>query len=85
MARADEEVPSIDSHAKELRQGLRADGVLEESAEGLRFVRDYVFTSPSAAATALLGRAANGRIEWKDADGRTLREIQSTEVGLPVE
>jgi len=43
--------------------------------------QDYVFTSPSTAAAVVLGRSANGRIEWKDARGRTLKELQTQEVG----
>lgn len=43
------------------------------------FTRDAVFTSPSHAASVILGRNANGRIEWKDKDGRTLRDIQTSE------
>jgi len=27
----------------------------------------------------VLGRSANGRIEWKDAKGRTLKELQALE------
>jgi uncharacterized protein YndB with AHSA1/START domain len=34
----------------------------------------------STAATVVLGRSANGRVvEWKGADGRTLKEIQTAE------
>jgi hypothetical protein len=29
----------------------------------------------------VLGRSANGRVEWKAADGRTLMEIQQVEAG----
>jgi len=29
----------------------------------------------------VLGRSANGRIEWKDAQGRTLKELQQAEAG----
>jgi hypothetical protein len=31
----------------------------------------------------LLGRAANGRTEWKDADGKTLKELQTEALGQP--
>lgn len=41
--------------------------------------QDYLFTAPSTAATTLLGRTANGRIEWKTKDGRTLKELQEAE------
>jgi hypothetical protein len=39
------------------------------------------FSSPSTAAAVVLGRSANGRVEWKAADGRTLKEIQEAEAG----
>jgi len=42
-----------------------------------QFTQDYSFSSPSTA--AVLGRSANGRIEWKAADGRTLKELQEAE------
>ena len=41
-----------------------------------RLAQDYTFNSPSTAAGVLLGRSANGRIEWKDAKGRSLKESQ---------
>ena len=31
----------------------------------MRFARDQVFASPSAAAAVVVGRAANGRNDWK--------------------
>lgn len=40
--------------------------------------QDYLFASPSAAAAALLGRSANGRIESKSADGQTLKDLQNS-------
>lgn len=46
-----------------------------------RLTQDYTFNSPSTAAGVLLGRSANGRIEWSDAQGRTLKEIQEAESG----
>ena len=39
-----------------------------------KFVKDYLFSSSSAAANVILGRSANGRIEWKDEFGKTLAE-----------
>jgi len=51
-------------------------------ADGVyRFTQDYVFSSPSNAAATVLGRGANGRVEWKGADGRTLKELQEAEAG----
>lgn len=52
---------------KALHEALVRDRVLVPDPPGglLRFARDYVFASPSAAAAAVTGRTANGRIEWR--------------------
>jgi hypothetical protein len=60
----------------ELRETLIGNGVLVPDAGDYRFAQDYVFSSPSPAAAVVLGRSANGRVEWKDVQGRTLRELQ---------
>lgn len=39
------------------------------------FVKDYTFTSASAAAAVILGRSANGRREWTRLDGRTISQM----------
>lgn len=79
-----ESVPSMQQHVRgmfDLRQELIANGVLA-LAEGLyRFTQDYSFSSPSTAAAVVLGRSANGRIEWRDAQGRTLKALQEAEAG----
>ena len=79
-----ESVPSMQQHVRgmfDLRQELIANGVLA-LADGLyRFTQDYSFSSPSTAAAVVLGRSANGRIEWKDAQGRTLKALQEAEAG----
>ena len=77
-----ESVPSMQQHVRgmfDLRQELIGNGVLEVHAGGYRFTQDYVFSSPSTAAAVVLGRSANGRIEWKDAQGRTLKLLQEQE------
>lgn len=75
-----EHLPSLPEHfraAAELRQQLIANGVLQRSADHLVFSQDYAFSSPSTAGAVVLGRNVNGRVEWKDAQGRTLKELQS--------
>jgi len=80
-----ESVPSMqqDVHGMfDLRQELIANGVLA-LADGLyRFTQDYSFSSPSTAAAVVLGRSANGRIEWKNAQGRTLKALRQAELSL---
>lgn len=52
-------------------------GVLQAvDSDTLRFAKDHVFTSPSLAAALVLARSANGWIEWKYPDGRTLDEVK---------
>ena len=69
-------VPSIHTYGRELRESLVAAGVLSIEGEGLRLTQDYLFASPSLAAMVLLGRTANGRIEWKSKAGVTLKALQ---------
>jgi len=74
------EVPSATSFVTGLRAQLIAEGIIAGDGPSLRFTRDYLFNSPSAAASAVLARNANGRTEWKDAQGRTLHEIETASV-----
>ena len=78
-----DEAPSIHDYLKELRRALLAQGVFVDEGTHYRLTQDYTFNSPSTAAGVLLGRSANGRTEWKDAQGRTLKEIQEAESGEP--
>ena len=75
-------VPSMALHVRgmyDLRQELIGNGVLGLRGGLYQFTQDYSFSSPSTAAAVVLGRSANGRIEWKAADGRTLKELQEAE------
>ncbi len=60
-----------------LRLRLLEEGVLVTQGDVLIFSRDYVFSSPSAAAATVMGRTANGRVEWKTAEGLTLEEYEA--------
>jgi hypothetical protein len=73
------EVPSILPYLVELRRALVAKGVLVDAGETYRLAQDYTFNSPSTAAGVLLGRSSNGRVDWKDAKGRSLKQIQEEE------
>ncbi len=60
-----------------LRDRLLKEGILVPTGEDrVRLTRTYRFESPSAAASVLTGSSRNGRLDWKDAAGRTLRENQ---------
>lgn len=81
---AGETVPSMQQHVRgmyDLRLELISNGVLQTDNDNYRFTQDYAFKSPSTAAAVVLGRSANGRIDWKDASGKTLKELQEQEAG----
>ncbi|MBY0412187.1 MAG: GIY-YIG nuclease family protein [Burkholderiaceae bacterium] len=74
--------PSMAQHVRgmfDLRQELISNGVLALQGGLYQFTQDYSFSSPSTAAAVVLGRSANGRVEWKTVDGRTLKELQEAE------
>ena len=52
-------------------------GLFVKEGDHLRLTEDYVFLAPSTAAMVMLGRTANGRVEWKTTDGQTLKELQT--------
>ncbi|MFV0552989.1 MAG: GIY-YIG nuclease family protein [Anaerorhabdus sp.] len=51
---------------------LREDRIINKEN---KFVRDYLFSSPSRAAAMILGRNANGLTEWKNKGKKTLKEV----------
>ncbi len=78
------EVPSIHHYLSDLRKDLQSQGVMVSQGDHLAFTQDYLFNSPSTAAGAVQGRSANGRIDWKDNSGRTLKEFQEEKMGPSV-
>ncbi len=64
-----EEAPSLASNVRAYREQLRRAGKLvpAEGTANLRFSEDVAFTSPSAAAQAVMGTSRNGRTDWINA------------------
>lgn len=60
-----------------LRKTLIEEEIIIEQDEKLKFKKDYLFTSASAAAAIVMGRSANGLKEWKLMDGRILKAVES--------
>lgn len=72
-----EDFPSIAGTLDEkLRTRLIENGVMLRHNDTLIFPKDHLFPSPSMAARAVLGRRANGWMDWKSKDGRTLHELK---------
>lgn len=71
-----DEAQRLHPYLSNLRKTLVLQGILVEDGNVNRLSQDYIFSSPSNAACVLLGNHSNGRLQWKDINGRTLREIQ---------
>jgi hypothetical protein len=69
-------VKSMTESFSTLRQRLIDENVFIEQDDFLEFKDDYLFSSPSTAATIVMGRNANGLAEWKLKDGTTLKDAE---------
>jgi hypothetical protein len=72
-------VASMTQNFLNLRQQLIAKQIIIEKGEFFEFPEDYIFSSPSSAASIVMGRNANGLTEWKLKDGKTLKEFESND------
>ena len=72
----------IPEYAQKLRSRLVEDKVIEKTqGDGeYRFTEAHLFSSPSTAATIVLGTSANGRIAWKDATGQSINDITARQL-----
>jgi hypothetical protein len=61
------------------RDELVTQGILKPKEDSFEFTEDCPFQSPSGAASIVLARTANGWIEWKDQNGKTLRKVKREE------
>jgi hypothetical protein len=43
----------------------------------LVFLRDHLFTSPSAAGGVIVGGSNNGRTSWRNAEGRSINDLEA--------
>ncbi|WP_299556951.1 GIY-YIG nuclease family protein [Seonamhaeicola sp.] len=64
-----------------LRERLIKDGIILRKDDGkMVFTKNYLFTSVSAAAAVIVGYSINGRNTWKNKDGKSIKEIEKSEV-----
>lgn len=73
-------VPSITNNFVNLREKLIDEKAIIKKEDSFEFIDDYIFSSPSTAASIVLGRNANGLTEWKLKNGKSLKEYESTEI-----
>lgn len=67
------DLKSIPESIKVIRRKCRRKNKI---ADG-RITGNYLFTSPSSAASFVLGMNTNGRTDWKTEDGLTLNELEA--------
>lgn len=61
---------------KKIRKNLIDEGLVENYGSIGVLKKDMLFSSPSAAASTLVGSQCAGPISWKDSDGSTFKENQ---------
>ena len=71
-----EVVNSLLANFIKLRNRLIEENNLINKEDCYEFAEDYIFSSPSAAASIVMGRTANGFTEWKQKDGKTLKDFE---------
>lgn len=72
-------VPSMTQNFINLREKLIDEKAIVKNADSFEFTDDFIFTSPSTAASIVLGRNANGLTEWKLKTGKTLKEYETND------
>ncbi len=73
-----DETESAHEFIKAMRKSLIENEALIMDGDKYRLTLDYRFGSPSTAAGVMLGRNSNGRVDWRDGSGRTLKELQES-------
>ncbi|MCK5856573.1 MAG: GIY-YIG nuclease family protein [Bacteroidales bacterium] len=76
---ANEIVPSLRDNFRRMRETIIDSEVVIMKEGKLILPEDYEFSSPSTAATIVMGRNANGLTEWKNKKGLTLKEYEASE------
>jgi len=82
---AGQEAPSLKNYFPNLtriRSDLVERGVLVPEGDKFRFTQDYTFNSPSQASSVVFANSSNGRVDWKDSTGRTLKQLQEVQATM---
>lgn len=70
---AKDTAPSIANSLVNLRNKMLEKNIINQD---FVFATDYMFTSPSLAASIVMGRNANGRTEWKNINNKSIKDIE---------
>jgi hypothetical protein len=58
------------------RKSLESQGILKVENGRLIFTQNYSFSSPSAAAGVIIGGEADGRLQWKNEQGKSIKDLE---------
>lgn len=70
--------PSLSCAGQNQRRMLEETGLLDQD---FVLLQNQLFNSPSAAAQVVVGYSINGRIAWKQSNGRSLKDIEAESAG----
>lgn len=68
-------IPSFSKADKTTRERIKSEIGVEKDGDTLKTLKDYEFNSPSAAGKFVFCSNVNGRKVWKNANGRSLKEL----------
>lgn len=68
--------PSAPPSIIKQRDVLQAEGVIKIDNRHLTFLKDHLFSSPSAAGSVLIGGTNNGRTSWRNAQGQSIGQLE---------
>jgi len=71
---------SLSKGYREFRERLLDNGILVEEDKHMKFTQDQLFSSPSQAAAIIIGYPMNGRLCWKTEDGKTIKEVEESNI-----
>lgn len=67
---------AIPDTIKELRQRCKQNNEIKDGV----LTKNYLFKSPSYAASFVLGMTTNGKTDWKTEDGKSLKDLEEMEI-----
>lgn len=73
---------SLSEGWKKIRKKLIKQRTWADDGEKWQFAEHYLFSSPSAASSVVLGRQSPGPLEWIDQEGKTYKEHQQQLIGM---
>lgn len=74
--------PSLSFANRELREKLENNGSLKSNGNKFIFEKDTLFDSPSQAGAIIVGYSINGPANWKNADVKSIKDIEQEKVSL---